>query len=349
MEHSDYWILALSGGGARGMFTASILEQLESALEAPIASRFDLIAGTSVGGILALGVAKEIPARGLLSLFDHSKEIFDPGCNLIRWPIFHARYRSEQLKALLESESVFGDAKVGDLKHRVVIPAINYTKGAPSFFKTPHDPRLRSDWKHRLVDVAMATAAAPTYFPIYGFASQYFVDGGLVANAPGLIAVHEALQFAGQPDFRRIHVLSIGTAGGGTAMDPAIDPNMGAIFGLKRRWLPFTKGWGLRLFELTVRSQEAMSFSMLSHWLGDRHHLIDAAPQREQTDYLALDDVSEHARNTLLGQAAIAGQNFLSADLIAQLRDHQPTQPTFFYGPNITSSTYETDHGTKPE
>lgn len=337
MDNGDYWILALSGGGARGLFSAAILEQLEGAIGAPVASRFDLIAGTSVGGILALGVAKEIPASELKALFDHTRAIFDPYSRVCRWPILRTRYRNGRLKALLEDEKIFGTTTLGNLKHRVLIPTVNYTKGGPTFFKTPHDPRLHLDWKCHLVDVALATAAAPTYFPIYSFGNQHFVDGGLVANAPGLVAVHEALQFAGKPKIDCVHVLSIGTAGGGTAMDPALANNMGALLGRKGA-LGVTKGWGFRLFELTVRSQEAMSNSMLSHWLGDRHHLIDATPQREQGDYLSLDDVSQAAQKTLLGQAKIAGQNLLTTNLIAQISAHQPAEPTFYHGPNKNSS-----------
>jgi patatin-like phospholipase/acyl hydrolase len=78
MAAGEFWILALSGGGARGLFTASVLAEMEKAVGAPLAQHFDLIAGTSVGGILALGLAKEIKASELLSLFDHTKEIFAP-------------------------------------------------------------------------------------------------------------------------------------------------------------------------------------------------------------------------------------------------------------------------------
>ena len=338
MGDNEYWILALSGGGARGLFTAAVLQQLEKAIGAPVASRFDLIAGTSIGGILALGIAKGIPTGELRALFDHSKAIFKPRHSWMNWPILRARYRNDALKALLEDPKVFGNTTIGELAHRVVIPAINYTKGAPSFFKTPHHSTLYRDWQYRLVDVAMATAAAPTFFPIYGFADQQFVDGGLVANAPGLVAVHEALHFAGKPDIKSVHVLSIGTAGCGTAMDPALEHNMGALLGLKRRFFWLSKGWGFRLFELTIRSQEVMSNSMLGHWLGDRHHLVDAAPQPEQTDYLELDDVSDEARSALLGQAAIAGQNFLPADLVTKIGAHEPRAPTFFHGPNKNTS-----------
>ncbi len=332
MAAGEFWILALSGGGARGLFTASILAEMETAVGEPLANHFDLIAGTSVGGILALGVANEISTTKLLGIFEHAQEIFER-CNCwIPWPLFHSQYRNRRLKTLLEEQ--FGTTRIGNLKHRVMIPSVNFTKGAPSFFKTPHHPRLHLDERHLLVDVAMATAAAPTYFPIYHFNNQHYVDGGLVANAPGLTAVHEAIHFVGHLDVKTIHVVSVGTAAGGTAMDPGINPDMGILTTTKRRRFWPAKGWGMRIFDLTINSQEAMSNSILGHWLQDRHHLIDAAPHPEQTDYLRLDDVSVEAQRTLRGQAAVAIQKHLSCDLIEQIRNHHPLPPSFFHGPN---------------
>jgi patatin-like phospholipase/acyl hydrolase len=65
-----YHVLALSGGGYRGLYTATVLAELETALGRPIASHFDLICGTSAGGMLALGLAAEIPAHELKALFE---------------------------------------------------------------------------------------------------------------------------------------------------------------------------------------------------------------------------------------------------------------------------------------
>ena len=65
-----YHVLALSGGGYRGLYTATVLAELEAALGRPIASHFDLICGTSAGGMLALGLAAEIPAIELKALFE---------------------------------------------------------------------------------------------------------------------------------------------------------------------------------------------------------------------------------------------------------------------------------------
>ena len=86
---------------------------------------------------------------------------------------------------------------MGDLQHRVIIPAVNLTKGAPQMFKTAHHADFKRDHRLRLVDVALATAAAPTFFPISSIGDELFADGGLFANSPDLLALHEAEHFLG--------------------------------------------------------------------------------------------------------------------------------------------------------
>lgn len=334
MAAGEFWILALSGGGARGLFTAQVLANLEKAVGTPLANRFDLIAGTSVGGILALGLAKEMPTEKLVALFDQADDIFTPRHSFLNWGLFGPKYCNDKLKVLLANEEIFGKSTIGNLKHRVMIPSVNYTKGTPTFFKTPHHPRLRIDWEYQLVDVAMATAAAPTFFPVYGFGNQQFVDGGLVANAPGLVAVHEAMQFADHADVNTIHVVSIGTYARGTAMDPKLGHDMGILLAPRNGWFPWARGWGSRLFELTINSQESMNNNMLKHWLGDRHHLIDGTPKPEQTNYLGLDNTSNESRKALLGQADVISQELFSTELLASIRGHEPSQPKFYHGPN---------------
>ena len=334
MAEGEFWILALSGGGARGLFTAKVLANLEKEIGGLLAQRFDLIAGTSVGGILALGVAKEIPAEQLTTLFDNAKEIFMPrNCFSKFFPLRGPKYRNDRLKAILENDEVFGAATIGDLKHRVMIPSVNYTKGTPTFFKTPHDPSLRTDRNYSLVNVAMATTAAPTYFPVYGFNNQYFVDGGLVANAPGLVAVHEAMHFVNHPDVKTIHVVSVGTFARGAAKDPKLGADMGILTAPNRRPWP-SWGWGGRLFDLTINSQEAMSNYILGHWLGDHHYLIDGKPEPEQTGYLGLDNTSQEAKKTLLGQADVISQKLFSQVLLQNIRNHEPPCPNFYHGTN---------------
>lgn len=335
MADGEFWILALSGGGARGLFTAQVIANFEKEIGSPLAQHFDLIAGTSVGGILALGLAKEISGEKLTSLFDKAENIFVPRNFLSKYFPFHGpKYRSDGLKALLMDGEIFGDSTIGNLKHRVMIPSVNYTKGTPTFFKTPHHPTLRTDWEYSLVDVAMATSAAPTFFPAYGFSNQYFVDGGLVANAPGLVAVHEAMNFVNHPDVKTIHVVSIGTFAKGSAMDPKMCPNIGILTTRNCRCLLPTRGWGFRLFDLTINSQESMSNYMLNHWLDDHHYLIDGKPKPEQTNYLDLDDTSQESQRTLIGQANVVSQELFSPQLLSNIKNHKPLQPIFYYGPN---------------
>ena len=198
-------ILALSGGGFKGLYTAKILERLEEELKVPIAQKFDLIAGTSIGGIIALALAYEIPCKKIVDFFnENSKKIFKKRLNFAIIP----KYGKKHLKDALAK--IFGNAKIGDLKHRVIIPTINYSSGKVQLFKTRHHPTFITDCKRSLVDVAMSTAAAPIYFPVYHTGYGDFVDGGLVANHPGFFAILEVKQFLDTEE-SDISMLHIGT------------------------------------------------------------------------------------------------------------------------------------------
>ncbi len=183
-----FHVLALSGGGFRGLYSATILANLEEALGVPLARRFDLICGTSVGGLLAIGVAAEVRRADLCSLFEHNgKRIFGSHEWWRHWPLakwFRAKHASTGLRRVLAE--LFGAATLGDLQHRVLIPAVNANTGKSQFFKTPYHPSFERDYKLSLVDVSLATAAAPTYFPLHRIPSVgVFADGGLVGNSPG--------------------------------------------------------------------------------------------------------------------------------------------------------------------
>jgi patatin-like phospholipase/acyl hydrolase len=171
----DFQLLSLSGGGFRGLYTAQILALLERQTGQPIGRNFDLIAGTSVGGILALAVALEIPMARIVNLFEKKgSEIFRkrPWWRASFGGLIRSTYTADSLKALLSQPDIFGDLLIADLKHRVLIPSINYTRGAQVVFKTSHHPNFSIDLHHKLVDVALATSAAPTFFPRHSFNSN---------------------------------------------------------------------------------------------------------------------------------------------------------------------------------
>ena len=122
MQKSRFQILALSGGGYRGLFTARILAEIERQIEAPIGTRFDLVTGTSIGGILALAIALEIPAQRMVELFqEHGEAIFHKRLSLRGF--LRSQYSNETLLRHLSNDDVFGQRVIGECLHPVIVPS----------------------------------------------------------------------------------------------------------------------------------------------------------------------------------------------------------------------------------
>jgi patatin-like phospholipase/acyl hydrolase len=172
-----------------------------------IIDHVDLIAGTSTGGILALGLASGIPPVDLLSVYcDHASRIF-PGRR--RGPgIIRRRYPTEPLRSLLTE--TLGARTLGESCTRLLIPAYDIDSDDVYLFRTPHAAHLRRDWRISMVDVALATSAAPGFFSPHRVNDVRMIDGGVFANNPSLLALTEAVRFCGQP-FETVHMLSVGT------------------------------------------------------------------------------------------------------------------------------------------
>jgi patatin-like phospholipase/acyl hydrolase len=209
-------ILSLDGGGIKGAFTASVLAAIEDEIKEPIGEYFDLIAGTSTGGILALGLGFRIPAKKIMEFYrDMGPQIFPVmgrlGIKGLFRQLFGTKYSHAALRAALVQ--VLADRKFGESKNRLVIPTYDAVGGRIFLLKTAHHPRFRYDIDAPAVDVALATSAAPTYFAASPFPTHVgssFVDGGVWANNPILAAVIEAVCFLNVP-LDQIDVLSIGT------------------------------------------------------------------------------------------------------------------------------------------
>ena len=212
-------ILCIDGGGILGTFPAAFLAGLEQHLDRPIGSYFDLIAGTSTGGIIAIGLAMGLRASDLLDLYEkRGSEIFGDGrgavadyvhrkLRAVRW-CYRRKHDPGPLRAVLHE--VLGDKRIGDARTRLVIPAWNPVARSVYIYKTAHHPHLRNDYKSSAVDAALATAAAPTYFPQH--ITQHAVglmDGGIWANNPIALAVVEAITLLGWPR-TSLNVLSLG-------------------------------------------------------------------------------------------------------------------------------------------
>jgi len=331
---SRFQVLALSGGGYRGLFTARILAEIEQHIGAPVGSRFDLIAGTSIGGILALAVALEIPAQRMVELFEkHGEEIFRR--RFSGRGLFRSQYSNQPLLNYLLGEEVFGERLVGECLHPVIVPSINYTRGLPVVFKTPHHPDFKTDHRHRVVDVAMATSAAPIVFPRYVFNNCQYVDGGLFANAPGLLGVHETFKFLGVSRAEGdVRVLSIGTMSSKFTVNPKRNRAGGTIdWG---GWWPVNAP--KRLFGLGISAQEAMSDHMLRHQFPNGNYIhIDDVLTDERSQAVALDKADAAAREVLLGSAAEAAKDFVGSAAFGNFMDHKAPVPTYYYGPRANN------------
>ena len=216
----EFRILSLDGGGIRGVFPASVLAGLEERYldGKPLAQHFDLIAGTSTGGIIALGLGAGLRAADIQGLYiERGNKIFPPdragpvgvarrGTRwLSKW--FRYRYDRSALNELLKE--LLGDLRFEESLTRLCIPSFDGHHGEVYVFKTPHHPDFKLDGVEYMRKVAAATAAAPTFFRPLRDGGYAFVDGGVWANNPVMVAVVDALSCFDVPR-NRISVLSLG-------------------------------------------------------------------------------------------------------------------------------------------
>jgi predicted acylesterase/phospholipase RssA len=215
LVRDSFRILCLDGGGIRGVYTAAILatwhRMLGAEAKTNFIQHFDLVAGTSTGSILAVGLAMGLGPQELLDLYRvHGPKIFPDG-----WSkgFFSRKYSSEPLHDALK-ESKLSGRKLGEALRPLVIPTIEGTRGEAVILTTPHAADRTAYRDVSAMDAIMASAAAPTFFdakeittPI---AVNSYVDGGLWANNPILPAVAEATRYLHAP-LDRIDVLSLGT------------------------------------------------------------------------------------------------------------------------------------------
>ena len=200
-------ILSIDGGGIKGVYAASLLYELESKNHIKVSDYFDIIAGTSTGGIIAAALAIGISAKEILKLYmENGEKIFPFG----KHPrLFRSKYKREPLEQALKA--VFKKRKIADCRTRLLIPAVNIANGKVTVFKTPHAPDLKYDKDLFITDCLLATTAAPIYFEPYKMRGGNYIDGGIGANNPSLIALIEGITRCGW-SLDEIKILNIGGA-----------------------------------------------------------------------------------------------------------------------------------------
>jgi patatin-like phospholipase/acyl hydrolase len=203
---SSFRIISFDGGGARGALSSRLLKRLLLD-NSNLIKCTDLFAGTSTGAIISLCLAYGLTPKYIDDLysFENIKEIFTPQ----RFNFFHPKYKNKVLRKLISS-SISSDATLNDLDKFVFIPAFNL-KGITAnhwqgiFF---NNFTTSSEYNHNIVDVALSSCAAPTYFP----SINNFIDGGVMTNSPAMASVISIMhKFPGKYTLKDFKVLSIGT------------------------------------------------------------------------------------------------------------------------------------------
>ncbi|SDG05060.1 CBASS cGAMP-activated phospholipase [Rhodobacter capsulatus] len=214
--NKPFRILSIDGGGILGLLPTLVLAEIEKRYLGgePIGQHFDLIAGTSTGGIIALGLGQGMSAQEISKIYiERGDMIFPQGSRLTRW-----LRRLRQLamygynRTALENElrRIFQTNLLGSSKVPLCIPAFEGRYGEPYIFKTPHHPDYKRDQYEKLVDVGVSTAAAPTFFSAIKRDGYTFIDGGVWANNPVMVALVEALSCF-EIERRQVRIVSLGT------------------------------------------------------------------------------------------------------------------------------------------
>jgi predicted acylesterase/phospholipase RssA len=204
-------VLSIDGGGIRGIIPALVLAEIERRSGRPAAQTFDLIAGTSTGGLLACALAKPdaLPAEQLVALYeDEGPKIFSRSVfQRIRSAegLIDEKYDARALEEVLDR--YLDTARLRDATTDIIVTAYDTERRAPEFFKSAR-AREDGDRDAPLREVARATAAAPTYFEPALVAGRPLIDGGVFAVNPGMCALAEVLRYT--PD-AEVVLISLGT------------------------------------------------------------------------------------------------------------------------------------------
>lgn len=295
-----FQILSLIGGGIRGAFVTSYLRELEQKLGRPISESFDLIAGTSTGAIIAAGLALGMPAEQMHQFYvRYGKSIFSPRppfrprgwlrpiFPLANWVFrkktgngldaaFRARFCPHALQASFDEG--FGDRTLRDVLHtRLIIPSVDLSQGQPHVFRSRHLPEGVRDQDLKISDVVIASTAAPTYFPHRQIQDRAYVDGGVWAADPSMLAFCETMrirQFCthkgidSSSNTQDIHLLSVGTGRAQFSLSPP-----GADAGLLY--------WAPRVADVMGTSQVQGLHLPLKYLLGDRYRHVNFRMERK--------------------------------------------------------------------
>lgn len=334
MEETDkqnnekvFKVLSIDGGGIKGLYSAQILRHFEEKFNCSISDHFDMLCGTSTGGLIALALSLKIPASEICDFYQNEgPKIFT---NFRKINFLGAKYSNGTVKQLARGgkftdknlrealTKIFAERKIGESNNLLCIPSYDVTEAKPWIFKFDHpEGQLDRDNKAYYVDVALATSAAPTYFPmaeISYYDNKQFIDGGVWGNNPTLVGYLEALQyFVGKgKEFDRLKILSVSS----------LSLTGGKPTGLKknRSFLD----WKDELFETSFTGQSFFSdffmkkIALLNDLPVDYVRIPSSDISSSQEELVQLDVATPAALNLISGKGNDMGVQFKKKPEIA--------------------------------
>lgn len=268
-------LLAIDGGGIRGIYAAHVLERIEEQFGIVFHRDFDLIVGTSTGSIIAAALAFGTPLSKVTELYKtHGPLIFRSR----PWSLggmLMPKYSTAPLRKALSE--VFEDARLGDAKTRLVIPATDIGNGGVHVFKSAYDDGFVRDPKVPVVDAIIASCSAPLYFAPARVGHYQLCDGGLWANNPALVALTEAMTRLGK-DRKDIRLLSVGTG---------IGHDYYPLGGWNWLW-GFVAGWGMKKFISMLLNLQSITAGNVTKLMLDEGQMVRINFESDRP--LALDD-----------------------------------------------------------
>lgn len=286
-----YRILCCDGGGIRGLITALLIQNLKGSFTTFL-DRTDGFAGTSTGGLIALGLARDVGIDEIVTCYKtKGEEIFTPNgwfradaasaeaddaAALAAGPgKFVCQYKSDGLKKV--AEGLLGAGRLSDAPKFIAVNAAQlWNPGSDAWeARTLSNTPNNAFREVSMVDAALATSAAPTYFPPHEISRHlgYFADGGVFANNPAMTAVGEALGSGLVDKPADIRVLSLGTGRNPQGIPPSVFDKHKPLNWGATTWL-WPAAWGghvpaAALLALMMDATSESSTTVAEHLLGE--------------------------------------------------------------------------------
>ncbi len=332
----NFKILSIDGGGIKGLYSACILQQFEQKYNCKIADHFDLICGTSTGGLIALALSMNKRASDIADFYAKNGQYIFPYNNkfkrfygAFKQILWKGKYNNEVLKSKIE-EFIGTETKMKDASALLCIPSFNLTLGKPIVFKYPHkEGQFFRDGEIKMVDVALATSAAPTYFPIaeldYPNLKGQFIDGGVWANNPTLCGLLEALNYfvGDNKKFDTYSILSIASISSSNGWRMGVSKNKSF------------RGWTDKLFQTPLDGQnhftDFFTKTLVANTSTKGYYLRIPSPElsASQTKDIELDKADKNSIKILQSFGNQQGIDYVTKE------NHRKQVDVFFEEPKI--------------